>query len=65
MELTILPDVFAVRWIADRWLLIALDPQGPHGGWMRLPLSGQPLMMGRVGFLPGMASEATVRRHEG
>jgi hypothetical protein len=53
MELTALPGVFAVRWIADRWLLIAPDPHGPHGGWVQLPL-----------FLPEMASGA-VRRHEG
>jgi hypothetical protein len=51
MELTVLPDVFAVRWIADRWLLIATDPHDPHGGWMRLPLfEQQPLMMPELAF---------------
>jgi hypothetical protein len=43
MELIGLPDVFAMRWIADRWQLISPDPRGPHGGWLRLPLSERDL----------------------
>jgi hypothetical protein len=34
-----LPGLFAVYQLSDHWLLIARDPDGPHGGWLRLPLS--------------------------
>jgi hypothetical protein len=37
-EMQQLPGLFAVYQLSDHWLLIARDPDGPHGGWLRLPL---------------------------
>jgi hypothetical protein len=38
-----LPGPFAVYQLSDRWLLIAPDSDGPHGGWLRLSLSEREL----------------------
>jgi hypothetical protein len=43
-----LSGLFAVYQLSDRWLLIARDTNGPHGGWRRLPLSERDLSSDRL-----------------